>query len=252
MRLRASGGHGRDERLDVLKGALLCGLLLTASAPAGALPLLLRAGLSLLAGRAFATGLRRAESAGRRPERSWLPRIALVWIASFTPAVLLANPDAVRSFAVVAGLALLIRGLPTRGLLVLAGGLLAVSVAATGATPHAGAVGTIEHALGATWPRGWSDVARLGALFLLGGVWARGGEAAPGAAEGTWTRALAPLGWLGRAPLVALLAHALLTLALQGSAGGVADSSGILVGASVWALVGALLLVRRPLRRVMS
>lgn len=130
--------------------------------------LLVGSALAVLAGRGLAL---------RRPARAWTAfYVVALWIATFSPVPMLGNPDAVRSSMAAATLVLFLPAFSTKATIVLSAVLLVVAAGAVTAAPHAGTLGELEFAVGATWPRGWSDVARTGGLFLLGSVWGRSAE----------------------------------------------------------------------------
>jgi hypothetical protein len=204
-----SVGTADRDGLHALRGVVICGLALSNGSLSG----LLAAVSSMLAGRAFAAGLVAGESAGRRSVWPWTARIAFGWLATFSPVLLVVSPEVVRSWAAAAALTLALRRLRDGPTVLLAAGLLVAAFGAAGASPTTGLVGELGYALGATWPRGWSDVARLTALFLLGGVWARRSVAARVVPQDR-ARArglLAPLAALGSMPLSALVAHSVVT-----------------------------------------
>lgn len=123
-----------------------------------------RATLAVLAGRALAC---------RGPDRWTMVYIGLVWLVTFAPVYPLGNPDATRSSAVAAALVLVCSGVSIGPMLAAAALLFGTATLAAGAPPQFGAPGEIAFAIGATWPRGWSDVACTAGLFLLGSAWAR-------------------------------------------------------------------------------
>jgi hypothetical protein len=212
-RTRLVEGALDREGIHVLTGIVICGLALSATAPVGPIPWFFRAAFALLAGRALAASTITADGTRSRPARATILYIVVVWLATFSPVVLLGNPDVIRTSAIAAAAVLLLRGLATGSTLVLSALLLVTAVATASASPHAGPFGELEHALGATWPRGWSDVAGTAGFFFLGSVWAT--VPTPGVLHQrapvlTW---LAPLGVLGRKPILALLVYSLVTLA---------------------------------------
>jgi len=146
--------HPPPSGRHALRGAVICGLVLTAGAT-GPVPALLRAVTPLLAGR----GLARARSLRAI---GWLSvHTLLIWALSFSPLVLLASPEVLRTYAIAVGLALALRGLSVPATLAFGGGALAAAAAVADLPPHFGLLGGLEYALGASWPRGWSDVARV-------------------------------------------------------------------------------------------
>jgi hypothetical protein len=209
---RVERGLGSDG-LHVLKGALICALALSAGAP------FFRAVLAVLAGRALAAGIVKVDGTRCRPVRGTVLFLAGIWIGTLSPVVLFGNPDVIRSSVAAALLVLLLRGLPARSTIALSGVLLVAAAAAAGAPPHSDVLGEVEYAVGATWPRGWSDVAAAAGLFLLGSGWAGMNRPHPRVLDRhanvlVW---LEPLGSLGRMPITAVLLHSLLTSTLRGS-----------------------------------
>jgi hypothetical protein len=199
------------DRFDVVKGAITAGLVLSVSVPMATLPVYLRGAAMVLAGRAIAVGVANAKADGRQYFVPWATRIAVIWIATFVPVALPVNPDAVRSGAVAAGLALALSGVPLRFLFALTGALFIASLVLAEGLTLPGQLNGLGYALGVAWPRGWHDVALVVGLFLLGGLWARGGELP----SSTWLEPhpvpewLVPLCALGRFPFVVLLVHSL-------------------------------------------
>jgi hypothetical protein len=128
---------------------------------------------AVLAGRALAAGVMNADGTRRRPARATILYIGGAWLATFSPIVLLGNPDAIRTSAIAAAAVLLLRGLRAGSTYVLSALLLVIAVATSSAEPHGGPLGVLEHTLGATWPRGWNDVAGTAAFFFLGSAWAK-------------------------------------------------------------------------------
>ena len=128
---------------------------------------------AVLMGRALAAGVINADGTRRRPSRATILYIGVAWLATFSPIVLLGNPDAIRSSAIAAAAVLFLRGLATGSTLVLSAVLLVAAVVTSGAPSHGGPLGVLEYTLGATWPRGWNDVAATAAFFFLGSAWAK-------------------------------------------------------------------------------
>jgi hypothetical protein len=218
-----------SDHFDLLRGAVTAGLVLSATVPLATLPVFLRSAAMVLAGRALTAGVARAEACGYRCHRPWATRIAIVWAVTFLPVALLPNPDAMRSCAAAAGLALALCAVPRRFVSVLAGALLLAALLLAGDYTHSGPLGNIEYALGVTWPRGWNDLALVAGLFLVGGLWARAGgpqsfsvlETRPAPA---W---MDPLCALGRLPIAVLLMHSLAMSAFAAS-GAVLSPLGVL------------------------
>jgi hypothetical protein len=209
------------------------------------LPAFLRGVAMVLAGRALTVGIARAEADGRRRAGPWATRIAVVWAATFLPVLLVGNPEAVRSCTIAAGLVLALRGVPHRVVFVLAGALLIAALTLAGGAPHPGSLGGIKYALGASWPRGFHDVALVAGLFLLGGFWARAGGdrlfSTPDPPQApAW---LHPLCALGRLPLAALIVHSLAMSAFAASGGPLSAVS--VVALSCALLLGEMMLAQR-------
>jgi hypothetical protein len=152
--------------------ALIGLYLLLALAPAGLASDLIRAGVAIMAGRALAAGLAPADGTPARSGLTTFLYVGAVWLATLSPVVLLGHPDATRSSAVAAALVLLLSGRTATFRFTVAATLFVVAVAATGSSAHAGALGDIEFALGATWPRDLSHPASVAGYFLLGSTWA--------------------------------------------------------------------------------
>ena len=200
------------EAIHVLTGMVVCGLAISANAPGGPAPWFFRAAVAVLAGRALAANTVTADGTRHRPARGAILYIVVVWLATFSPIVLLGNPDVIRTSAIAAAVVLIFRGLAAGSTLVLSAVLLVTAIVTSSAPPHVGSLGELEYALGATWPRGWNDVAGTAGFFLIGSAWASGPKfrvVDQGAPVPAW---LAPLAVVGRKPILALLVYSLVTL----------------------------------------
>lgn len=158
------------ESLHVLNTVAVCGLILSTYGP---LPWFFRMVIAVLTGRALAASAVHAQGGARRPARATVLYIAVVWVATFSPIAPPGNPDIVRSGVAAAALVLILGALPSRPMLMLSAALLVTGIVADGAAPHAGVLGDLEYALGATWPRDLGDVATTAGFFVLGGAWAK-------------------------------------------------------------------------------
>ena len=168
IRVDVDPGCGR-EAVHALQMAALCGLVLSANGP---VPWAFRAALAVLAGRALASRAIGADDR-RRPGRTTILHMVVIWVATFSPVDLFGAPDLVRTGVVSAGLVLLVRDLTNRATVALMTAVLIAGIASADTPPHVGFLGEIAFALGASWPRNWSDVSSTAALFLLGSMWAR-------------------------------------------------------------------------------
>lgn len=166
---------GRDDRIQLLHWAVIGGLYLSALAPSGLIPSFFRAVAAVLAGRAITLALIRGDETAPRPSGTTVLYIAVVWLATLSPVVLIGRPDAARTSAVAAAFVLLLAPRPVAFRMTLAVVLVLSAVALAGISPHAGALGQLEFAMGATWPRNWGDAASVAGFFLLGSVWEKTG-----------------------------------------------------------------------------
>ena len=191
------------EGVYVLRGLLICGLVVTAGPGGGELHASFRTTLPLLAGLVFGTALADAEKTGRTVSFRWTLHLVAMWLATLSPAMW-GDREVLRTCAVSGGLAILIgRGRRAR-LFTGAGVAIAVALAAlASSTPSwvQGSMGELQYAVGVAWPRGWADVARDAALFLLGCWMARGRGIR---AVGGWHGIADPLRALGRMPLTSV------------------------------------------------
>ena len=237
--------HPPPSGRHALRGAVICGLVLTAGAT-GPVPALLRAVTPLLAGR----GLARARSLRAI---GWLSvHTLLIWALSFSPLVLLASPEVLRTYAIAVGLALALRGLSVPATLAFGGGALAAAAAVADLPPHFGLLGGLEYALGASWPRGWSDVARVVGLFLLGSAWERsvsGSQWGARKASVTVAGVIEALSALGRMPLTVLAVHSLAMLGIVGAQASAPRAVGAALPLTAAALAVEGILARRWLER---
>ena len=195
-----SRGAG-NERRDVLRGLVLCGLLMTAGSGAGILAASFRASTSLLSGLGYGTAFACAQERKRPFAARWALSAALVWFASFTPYVLMWNRELVRTYALAIGILLLIRHARAERLmrwaaLSVALGVLLLTLywsVPSGAlpTPFAG----LEGEWRAFQPRRWDESALTVCLFLLGSYASRGGV------SGVLRKPAPELAWIGGAAL---------------------------------------------------
>jgi hypothetical protein len=189
-----------QEGVYVLRGLLICGLVVTVGPGDGVLHASLRTTLPLFGGLAFGTALAQAEREGHTISFRWALHLVAMWLATLSPAMW-GDREVLRTCAVSGGLAILIgRGGRVR-LLAWAGVAIGCSMAALASSLPSWAqwgVGELQYALGVAWPRGQVDVVRDTALFLLGSWTARGQGIR---AVGRWRGIAGPLRALGRMPL---------------------------------------------------
>ena len=165
-------GHIGIARIQALNDTIICALALSSYLSAGSVMVFLRAAAAILAGRALAASVWNGSGIPWRRTAGTLLYILIVWSATFSPVPLLGSPDLVRSGAASAVLVLLASRLPGKTTLVLSGAMALCALLAAGAPPHPGLAGELEFAVGAAWPRDWSDVTVTAGLFLLGSAWA--------------------------------------------------------------------------------
>lgn len=164
--MQRSGGSAR-EGVYVLRGLLLCGLVMTAGTGGSALHASFRGALPLLAGLVFGTALAEVESAGHTISFRWTLHLGAMWLATLSRDMW-GNREVLRTCAVAGGLAILIRRGTGARLLAWVAVAIVVALASSRVSWLQGSASELQYALGGAWPRGWGDVARDSALFLFG------------------------------------------------------------------------------------
>lgn len=215
---------GAREGVYVLRGLLICVLVVTAGPGDGALNASFRTTLPLFAGLVFGTALAGAEKTGRAISLRWALHLVAMWLATLSP-VMWGNREVLRSCAVSGGLAILIRrGGRTRSL---AWAVAAITVvlavlASSGPAWVQGIAGELQYALGGAWPRGWTDIVRDATLFLFG-CWSAEGRGIRAVAR--WRGIADPFRALGRMPLTTAAVQYVFAVALirMAQPGGDAD-----------------------------
>ncbi len=212
MNVPRSSGDARDG-IYVLRGLLICGLVLTAGPGDGALNAAFRTTLPFFAGLVFGSAVAGAEKAGRGVSLRWALHLVVMWLATLSP-VMWGNREVLRTCAVSGGLAILVRrGGGTRRLV---GAVVAITVVLSGlaasGSPWAQAIeGELRYGVGGGWPRGWVDIVRDVTLFLFG-CWSAEGRGIHAAAR--WRGVAIPFRALGRMPLTTAVVQYVFAVAL--------------------------------------
>lgn len=223
---RAHEGHGAARgAVYVLRGLLICGLVVTAGTDGGVLHSAFRAALPILAGLVLGTALAEAENTGRTIPIRWTLHLVVIWLATLSP-LMWGNREVLRTCAVSGAVAILFRRGRTVQAVVWAVATVAVLAAlASSASPWLQrALGELQYALGGAWPRGWAHIAQDAVLFMIGCGAARGRGVR---AAATWGGIAGPLRALGRMPLT--------TAAVQYVAAAAVLGFGHAGGQSTWA-----------------
>jgi uncharacterized membrane protein YeiB len=191
------------DSLDVLRGFLICALVVTAGTGEGELHAAFRATLPSLAGLGLGVALAGATGVHRPvPPLRWVLHFGALWLATFS-GLMWGNREVLRTSAVAGVLAIAWRARGRARACAIALPLVVAAVVATAPSSYwlRVASGDLLYAVGGGWPRGWTDVSRDGALFLAGYA-AAGGSAL--LAVAAWRSATEPFRALGRMPLTAL------------------------------------------------
>jgi len=186
--------------LGLLRGFLICGLVLTAGTGVGGAHAFVRGALPLLAGLALGVALLDAKRSTLSPR--WAMHLLVTWLVTFSP-VMWGNREVLRTTAVAAGLAVAWRaaGRARAFVLLLPLVVLLTTLAAPSSYWLRLASSELLYGLGGAWPRGGADVARDFALFFAG-CWTAG--SAQFRTLAGWRGAAHPFRALGRMPLTAL------------------------------------------------
>jgi hypothetical protein len=231
---RESGRQG----VYLIRGLVLCGLVLTAGSAQSGLHAAFRATLPLMAGLVFGVALRDVARTSGKVALLWGLNLGGLWLLTLSPMVW-GDPDVLRTCVVsgIMGLLVSLGGWTRRVAWAAVALVVALALLTASLPPWArAAVGELQYMLGGAWPRGWAEISRDAMLFLLGS-WAAGRRGI--AVAGTWRGIADPLRALGRMPLTAAAGqYALAILSLR---------SGIDGGEPVWfrtALIDAGLLAQ--------
>lgn len=196
----------------VLRGLLVCGLVVTAGSGQSSLHEIIRAALPLLAGLGFGAALGETRSTGRGFALRWTLHLTAMWLVTLSP-VMWGSREVARTCAVAGILVVSLRtDHSVRRAWIAAGVVIAVTTLMS-LQPAWLPLGPrdLGYALGVAWPRGWLAVGRDATLFLLG-YWAAGGQGIRRIAG--WHGITEGLRALGRMPLTTALGQSLLAWAL--------------------------------------
>jgi hypothetical protein len=161
------------EGVYVLRGLLICGLIITAGLGQGLWHAAFRGALPLLAGLVMGTALTEADSAGRTISLRWALHLMVMWAATLSPAMW-GNREVLRTCSVAGALAVLIRGGRRTRVLAWTGVAGIVVVALSRQSWLQGSAGELQYALGGAWPRGWGTSLGIQPCFWSGAGWRAG------------------------------------------------------------------------------
>lgn len=210
-RVVATEGAPRDG-VYVLRGLLLCGLIVTAGSGQSSLHESIRTALPLLGGLGFGTALGEVQDTDWSFALRWTLHLAAMWLVTLSPAMW-GHREVTRTCAVAGILVILFRsGRRAPRPWIAAGALITVAtvVSLQSAWSHLG-LRDVEYGLGIAWPRGWAGVGRDATLFFFG-CWAAGGKGIRRIAA--WRGLAHGLRSLGRMPLTTAIGQSLLAWVL--------------------------------------
>ncbi|HSH76834.1 MAG TPA: hypothetical protein VLA09_14190, partial [Longimicrobiales bacterium] len=125
---RPPGADPRDG-VDLLRGLLICGLVLTAGTGEGWLHASIRGALPVVMGLAFGVAIAGAERGGRRVSPLWMLHLLATWLLTLWPGMW-GNREVVRTCAIAGCAVILLRGVGVRARAGLGVAVVAVAVAA--------------------------------------------------------------------------------------------------------------------------
>jgi hypothetical protein len=202
--------------LDLLRGFLIAGLVITTGTGQGVMQDAFRGALPLLAGLAFGVALAEERRTGRVVSpRHWTLHLFALWLATFSPA-LWGDREMLRTCAVAGALVIAWRGggRARTGALVTWGIVAGAALAAPSSYWLRVATGEVFYGLGGAWPRGWTDIALDASLFLAG---SRAAGTSILFTVAGWGGVTDPFRALGRMPLTALAMQYILSPAAIGA-----------------------------------